>query len=136
MVENALLQLLRETPAVTLKCSDRVYPGMRPQNERRACLVLTRVKTTKFPTMQGTSKTERGVIQCDALAPEYGEAKELAAAVSSVLEGYSGSVAGTTFHWCQIDDASDIPMLPLEGKAEPTFGVSLEIQFMATVNQP
>ena len=48
-----------------------------------------------------------------------------------MLDGFTGVVTDTRFRWVQIDDESDIPTVPLEGKAEPTYGVTLECRWMA-----
>lgn len=131
MIENALHNLLSTTPAVTNLASDRVYFNLRPQNERRAGIVLTRTGTSRFRTMKGTARTVKGTMQVDVLAPTYPIAKQLAGAVRSLLEGFKGQSGDTLFKWVQINDESDIPTTPLVGKAEPTFGVSLDIEFMA-----
>lgn len=135
MVEDSLLSFLTTTPALSILINERVYLAARPQNERRASLVLTRISKKKFPTMEGTGPTQLGVIQVDCLGPTYGDAKVLAKAVSDTLEGFSGTLSGTKFHWINITDESDIPTVPLEGKAQPTFGVSLDVRFLATEQQ-
>ena len=135
MIEQGFYSLLSTTPAVTAIAGDRVYFNVRPQNERRPCLILTRVSTGFFRTFKSRSGSIRGSVQIDALAPTYGVAKELTKAVRDVLDNFKGNAGGTRFRWVQIDDESDIPTVPLEGKAEPTFGVSLDIRFMADEQQ-
>lgn len=131
MIEQSFISLLSTTPAVTMIANDRVYPGNRPQNERRPSIVLTRTGTQTFRTFKKRARTIKGTMQIDCLAPTYREAKELAKAVSSVLDDFKGVSMNTRFHWVEIDDESDIPTAPLEGKAEATFGVSLDARFMA-----
>lgn len=136
MIEQAFFSLLSGTPAVTNVTSDRVFLGVRPQGERRPSLVLSRVSTSYFRTHKGRAKTFKGRMQIDALAATYREAKELTKAVRDVLDNFKGFAGTTKFRWVQIDDESDIPTVPLEGKAEPTFGVSLDATFMADEPQP
>src|SRR5688500_14967470 len=131
MIEQSFYSLLSTTPAVTTIAGDRVFFNIRPQNERRPSLVLTRVSTVYFRTFKTTSGSVKGSMQIDALAPSYRVAKELAKAVRDVLDNFVGTVTTTRFRWMQIEDEADIPTVPLEGKAEPTFGVSIDVRFMA-----
>jgi hypothetical protein len=135
MIEQGFYSLLSTTPAVTAIAGDRVYFNVRPQNERRPSVVLTRVSTGFFRTFKSRAEKVRGAMQVDCLAPTYRTAKELARAVRGVLDGFKGNAGDTRFRWVQIDDESDIPTVPLEGKAEPTFGVSLDVRFMADEQQ-
>jgi hypothetical protein len=131
MIENAIHNLLSTTPLVTAIASDRVYFNLRPQNERRPSLVLTRTGTRFFRAFRSIARTAGGSMQIDALAPTYPAAKALARAVRDVLDGFKGQSTDTLFKWIKVEDESDIPTTPLVGKAEPTYGVSLDIQFMA-----
>jgi hypothetical protein len=135
VIENAVHNLLSTTPLVTTIANDRVFFNVRPQNERRPSIVLTRTGTGFFRSMKKTAATVKGSMQIDVLAPTYPVAKQLARAVRNVLNGFKGQSTDTLFKWIQIDDESDIPTTPLVGKAEPTFGVSLDISFMAVEPQ-
>lgn len=131
MIEQSMFSLLSTTPAITAIANDRVFFNVRPQDERRPSLVLTRVGTQYFRTFKTVSGSIKGSIQIDALASTYRVAKELAKAVRNLLDGYVGYVTDTRFRWIQVDDETDIPTVPLVGKAEPTYGVSLDVRFMA-----
>lgn len=133
MIEAAVRTILVNTPAVAGDVGDRVWlgPGSRPQNERRAGLVITRTGGGDQHDLEGVAGYAQGTLQADVLCPTYREAKELAAKVVTALHNYSGTVANVVIDWLQVGaDQTDIPAAPLEGKALPTFGVSLDIEFM------
>jgi hypothetical protein len=131
MIEQSFYSLLSTTPAINAITNDRVYLGIRPQNERRPSIVITRVGTQLFRTFKTKGGSIKGSMQIDCLAPTYRVAKELAKAVRDRIDDFTGVVTTTKFLWIQTDDEADIPTVPLEGKAEPTFGVSLDARFMA-----
>lgn len=133
MIEAAVRTILAGNQDVAAVVADRVWvgPGSRPQNERRPGVVLTRTGGGDQHCLDGSTDYATGTIQADVLCPTYREAKELARKVVAALHNYSGTVAGVVIDWLSVGaDQSDIPTAPLEGKALPTFGVSLAVEFM------
>lgn len=130
MIEPAIRTILAGNAAVTAVVADRIWHGNRPQDERRPGIVLSLISATHPQTLDDHGGYSTGTVQADVLAPSYREAKELAAKVRAALDQYSGTVAGADIDWLIIEDESDIPTVPLEGKAVPTAGVSLEVSFM------
>lgn len=130
MIEPAIRTILANDPAVSAVVADRVWLGTRPQGERRPGVVLNRSSGGDQHCLDGAAGYATGTVQADVLAPTYREAKELAQKVRDALDTYSGTVAGVLIDWLMIEDESDIPAAPLEGKAAPTFGVSLDVNFM------
>lgn len=129
MIEPAYRTILLAAPAVAGIVGDRVWLGIRPQNERRAGVVLTLLTGTHPHTFEGHGGYVQGRMQADCLAPDYRAAKELAKAVKDALDNYTGTVAGVAVDYIEIEEESDIPRLPLEGQAVGTCGVSVESDF-------
>jgi hypothetical protein len=128
-IEPAFRSLLFAAAPVVAIVTDRVWLASRPQNERRAGVVLTLTTATHPHTFEEHGGYVQGSMQCDCLAPDYRAAKELAEAVKAALDNYTGTVDGLRIDYIEIDTESDIPRLPLEGQSLPTFGVSVDVNF-------
>ena len=129
MIEPAFRKLLADNQAVTAIAADRLWLGARPQGERRPGVVLTLTSSEHAHTFEGHGGYVNGSIQLDCLAPDYQTAKELTAAVIAAIDNYTGTVAGTVIDLIEVDGEADIPRLPLEGQAVPSFGVSIDASF-------
>jgi hypothetical protein len=53
-----------------------------------------------------------------------------AVALQALLDDYSGVAAETAVEYVEVDETADVPMEPLEGRALPTFGVTIDARFM------
>lgn len=132
MIEAAFRTLLVAHAAVAPLVVDRVYFLTRPQNERRAGVALNLVGSNPEHTMEGRGGYVTGTMRLDCLAETYKAAKELAVAVRDAIDGYAGTVAGTAIGYIEVDSQEDIEAAPLEGRAVPQFGVSVECSFLYT----
>lgn len=130
MIEPALRAVLVANTAVAGIAADRVYFLNKPQNVRRPCVVINRTGSGFFPTFKGRTRVIRGTLQFDCLAENYPAAKQLGRAVREALDNYSGTSAGVPIRWVEIEDESDVPTLPIEGRATPLFGVSIDVRVM------
>jgi Protein of unknown function (DUF3168) len=132
MIEVAFRQLLTaDTAPTTALVTDRVYFGNRPQNERRATIILTLISAIPGVTFQGRGGYVNGRIQVSCLAPTYPAAKALAEAARDVLDGFRGTQDGTVIAYIETEQLKDIPVLPLEGAGTPaSYGVSVDARFM------
>jgi hypothetical protein len=125
VIETTIRTILAGDDAVVALVSDRIWPGNRPQNERRTGCVIT-LPDKQFPqTLDDHAGYATGTVQVDSLAPTYREAKELTEAIKAALDQYESA----DVDYLIVDDEHDIPSAPLDGKALPTFGVSLSINF-------
>ncbi|HEV2294092.1 MAG TPA: DUF3168 domain-containing protein [Tepidisphaeraceae bacterium] len=151
MIENALRLLLIRTDAVHEVIGDRAYfVGTRPQNERRASIVLTRIATTHGRTFGAGITHTTGRVQLDCLAGSYQQARELATLARQTIDGYTTDLDAMDpryfptleirqtvpiqVHYVEVEDERDIETTPLEGKAEPLFGVSVDATFLYESN--
>lgn len=132
MIEVAFRLVLNEDEDTQGLTEGRVYFNAAPQNERRPRVVLRLVSAVPGHVFGGKGGWTKGRMQADCLAPTYEQAKELAAAVNEVLDGFSGNKDETEIAFIETENKRDIPMLPLEGSATPTFGVSIDCRFMYT----
>jgi hypothetical protein len=130
MVEPAFRVRLVTDPAIAAVVADRVYHNIRPADERRPCLVLTRVSTFFARRFGGDSSTTKGRMQVDVFGESYQEVKELAAKVRGRLDGFTGTVAGTRFFYIEVEDERDVPAAPLAGRATPLYAVSIDARFL------
>lgn len=130
MIEPAFRSLLVGNEPVAAIVADRVYFSAGPQDERRARIVLRTVSAVPGRTFKGRAGYVTGRMQVDCLAPTYPQAKQLTKAALSALDNYSGTVADVRVDLIECEDAADITTAPLEGKATPTFGVSIDARFM------
>jgi Protein of unknown function (DUF3168) len=127
VVEVALRKLLAANAPVESLVADRIFFVSKPQNERRASVVIQRITTRKLRRLIGDYIWERATLQLDCLAGTYPDAKALATAVSECLDQYEGTQDGTTFGYVLVDDERDILAAPLQGQALPLFGQSLDV---------
>jgi hypothetical protein len=122
--------ILKAAPAVAGKTADRIYFGVAAQNERRPRLVLSVVSKVHPHNHDGHGGYVNGRLRVDCLAPDYEQAKDLAAVVRAALDNYTGTVDGTNVAWIELDEESDIETEPQEGKATATCGVSVDFEFL------
>jgi hypothetical protein len=131
MIEVAFRQLLTNDTATAALVADRVYFVNRPQDERRASVILNLISAIPGMTFQGRGGYVNGRIQVSCLAPTYPQAKALAQAARNVLEGYHGTQDGTVIAYIETETFRDIPVMPLQGAAQPaSFGVSIDAKYM------
>jgi hypothetical protein len=131
MIEVAFRKLLTVDATVAALVVDRVYFGNRPQNERRPSIVLYLVSQTVPGMTYRGQDFSTGRMQLNCLAPTYPQAKQLAAAARTALDGFTGTQDGTEVGYILISNYRDIPVMPLQGAAQPaTFGVSIDAIFM------
>lgn len=130
MVEPAFRILLAGDTDVAAVIGERCYFNVRPQDERRPCLTITRVSTFIARRFSGGSGATKGRIQVDVFAATYQQVKELTAKVRQRLDGYTGTVADTRFFYIEVEDERDLPAAPLEGQATPLYATSIDCRFL------
>lgn len=130
MVEPAFRVRLVTDPAIAAVVGDRIYMNVRPADERRPCLVLTRVSTFFARRFGGDASTTKGRMQVDAFAESFQVMAELADKVRDRIDGFSGTVAGTRLLYCEVEDERDLPSAPLAGRATPLFARSIDVRFL------
>ncbi len=95
-MEQQFAAWLVAQPAVSALLGNRLYPLVLPQNGRLPAATYQRVSGERNYDLDGSTGPKRVTLQLDSWAEDYAGAKALAAAIESVLEGYTGPMAGLT----------------------------------------
>jgi len=91
-MEQALIDLLLGTPAITDLISDRLTPGVRTQGAALPALVMNVFPSERGYSHQGDDGLPSARVQLDAYAADYIGAHDLAAAVMARVSGFAGVV--------------------------------------------
>jgi hypothetical protein len=132
VIETVFRSLLLADATVAPLVGGRVWHVNRPQDERRAGVVITLLGSTPHYTHEGAGGWTDGTVRLDVLAQSLPAVKQLATAVRGAVDGYSGTVEGVNVGLIEVESEEDIEAAPLEGRALPTFGVSIEFSFLFT----
>jgi hypothetical protein len=85
--EETLFSRLQTDPVVSGLVDDRIYPVNQVSDATLPLLTYQRISTTPFPVLNGTTGLLAARIQVSAWGSSYGEAKTLADAVRTALDG-------------------------------------------------
>ncbi|WP_353474786.1 DUF3168 domain-containing protein [Salipiger sp. H15] len=96
-MEEYLRSLLLGNASVSALAGDRVNWGAHPQGAGYPAAVLTLISETGDHTLDGPSGVSVARVQVDCLGTGYGNAKRLAHAIRSVLDGYRGGPLKAVF---------------------------------------
>lgn len=130
MIEVAARLILTEAAPVADLVDGRVYFGVRPQDERRACIVLSLVSSNRAHTFDGAGGYTQGRLQVDCFAPTYPAAKGLANAAQDALDNFAGTKDETAIDYIETSDARDVPVVVPQGREGPaTYGVTFDARF-------
>lgn len=145
MIENVLRLLMLRTDTIASVIGERCYFAARPQNERRASVVLSRVSTNYGRVFEpGQATHVQGRTQLDVLAATYHEARELATTVRNIVDTYTSDLpfddpraivnheikltVPISVDYVEVTDERDLDVAPLEGQ-QAQFGVSIDAAF-------
>lgn len=128
MIETKIRAILANDEAVAAIVADRIWGGIKRQNERGPSIVYSLIADIDQPTMEAAGDWQTGIVQIDCFAATYAAVKELAAAVRAALAAAEDAEIG----YIDLDNINDIPAEPLEGDAVPLFGVTFDAAFMRT----
>lgn len=121
----SLYQLVTSTAPITaLLGDDCIYWNIKPQNELRACIVLSIPDELIGQSLAGPDGYENAIVTVTCFAPTYAQARELALVVSVGLDGQElDSQAILT-----VDSRQDVAIVPAEGQATPlVYGVTVNL---------
>lgn len=95
MSEIAVFTMLKNAAAVSALVAARIYPLTAPQNVTKPYITYQRISGTRWRSCDGPSGVAQPRIQVDSYATKYADAKALAAAIRTTLDGYRGTVSVT-----------------------------------------
>lgn len=86
----------------------RIYPGKAPQDTTLPYVVYHRISTTRTPTLGGPTNVPETRMQLDILAATQASAEQVANAVRSRLDGYTGTSASVSVLSSVVEDEQDL----------------------------
>lgn len=86
LVEPAIYHLIKNT------APNKVYAHAAPNGETGPFVTFQRVDSVRWRSINGPSGTAQAYMQIDCYAQGYYDAKELGAAIETILDGYRGRV--------------------------------------------
>lgn len=97
-MEEAFRAILMASASVTVLTGTRINWGAHPQGQPLPAIVLTVVDDGEGHTYLGPDGLSRGRVQVDCYGSTYMDAKAVARAVRTVLDGYRGGSFSGVFH--------------------------------------
>ncbi len=107
-IEEAIIQRLLTTSAVTAIAGTRVYPGSLPQAVTLPAIVFNKISGAPLYADAGEVGLEECRLQIDSWAATYGAAKELARAVRGSLSAFTGTSEGVECLSVELDAERDL----------------------------
>lgn len=95
MIVQALVDLLKDQPAVADLVADRIYPLQAPDAATFPLVVITKAAGAGEYDLQGDTGLEGARVQIDSYAVGYAEAVKLKKAIRRFLSGYQGGPANS-----------------------------------------
>ena len=105
---KAIYSLLAADSTVGSICGDRIYPTIAPQRTPSPFLVYTLVYSDPHDDKDGVSDLDVERWQLSAFADTYSVAQELTEATRTVIERYSGTVAGVVIQSVRFIGTQDL----------------------------
>jgi hypothetical protein len=105
-IETAVRRRLSDDAGVTALVSTRISPEWRREGTALPALVYSVESRTPVRTLTGTTSLAEFVVSVDCIAATMSGARELAAAVSDILNDNTsyGTVDGTLIRWSATED--------------------------------
>ena len=87
----------------------RVYPLVRPQGQKRSCVVYQKVSGPRVVLAGSDSGLAHPRFRFRCIAPTYPEVKALAVQVTAAFSRYSGTLVGETVQGTFPESEIDVP---------------------------
>jgi hypothetical protein len=94
VIETAISNLLKADDSFRQLAGNRLFPVELPEQEALPAVTYQLISTTDLYAIDGAIDFTRVRLQFDVWANRYLEAKDLARALHSVLDSYSGDLSG------------------------------------------
>ena len=106
-VEQMLVKQLLAYPAVTALVGTRIYPGVAPQGTTADYIIYELLTRHPFQDHGGSGGLHRARMSFLCYSATYANAKAAAAAVTTVLDGFKGTMQGVAVGSCLQDMEAD-----------------------------
>lgn len=135
MIEKAIVKLLSDdlkvSSLVSSSAGPKIYMGIKPQDEPGAAIILHSLDASEDPPIYGASSHSKGTLQIDCWDDSYLASAQLADAIRSVLNGFSGTVQTG-------DEPTIVDSILIDGRSTsydpPPEGSGLPIMFCTTID--
>jgi hypothetical protein len=94
LIEQALMTYLLAQSGITDLVSTRIYFTRAPQDVDQPYIVFFKISGLRFHSHDGSSELANPQFQFSIFASNYGTGKNIAAAIQTALQGYSGTMGG------------------------------------------
>ena len=131
MIEIALYSKLINDAGVSALISNRLYLGKLPQNPTYPCALYNRITTNRVQSMAGSTGLVEASFEVIAFADTQLAALQLADAIRSCLDSFSGTVSLIEIQSILITGQSTV-LQTSELEAQTLRGVQLEFQIWFT----
>ena len=124
MIEEALLNILKNDAAISAIASDRVYPVYVPQGEREPCVTFSLVGGDEGYSCDGPIGLVDARFQISCFAATHAVAADLGRAVKKKMNGYCDSTEG--IQCCRASEPVDVPYFG-DAEEQTRFGKFVEV---------
>jgi hypothetical protein len=122
MIEERVVNILRDSSGVGAICADRIYLMTAPQQETFPYIVVSTVSASRPSAHDGAMGVTYKNIQVSCISNKVSTAKTLAQAARRAIHGFRGSVSGETIFYASVQNEIDL--------ADPDYGfqVALDVE--------
>lgn len=128
-IEAAIHGLVTGDAAVAAVIGDRLVPLSLPQSMELPALTFKMDLKNEDMTTEGALGLIVATFRFDCWAATHAEAVELAAALRTALQDYSGTISGVKIHHVRILNRGDLPGLDVEAEQMSRYGKFLDAEF-------
>jgi hypothetical protein len=111
MTGKAIYGILNAAAPVTGYVSTRIYPDMAPQNAEYPFIVYRLTGNLPSDTKEGASILDVVEATVEMYSKTYTQAQDIAGAVRTALDRYSGTVSGVEIDSIRFAAAASMPMV-------------------------
>lgn len=126
--ETGLYSKLTGTAGVTALISARVYAITMPQNATLPAAVYYRVGTPRYRDLDGPDAIETPLFQITCWADDPAEAKAVADAIRTAIDGDSGTWGTCTIRECAVEDEGYLEDISQGNEAARLYGYRLDVR--------
>jgi hypothetical protein len=133
MIEPALRTILTASTDVGALAPGGVHIEIAPQDERRARVIIDSAVEEPQNDHDGPAGWSQGSVEVVCFAPTKKAARLLAAAVNAAVQAFNAApepAADVNVQFLETTTLQSIPGNLSDGRESPTFGVSLDVDYL------
>ena len=107
-IEKAIVAILKASPTFSTLCAGRIWALILPETAAFPAITYQRISETPDYTLDGPGTFGEARLQIDCWsAASHSEASQIADAIASAIDGYTGTSAGVSIHNVMRDNSQD-----------------------------